>query len=178
MATIELTQPQMPRQFTVFLNSQDVREIEDVLCPVLPYRVACSEQKAERPVIIESLDPDALSCGSRTVVIFGPEEERHLLLTPVKRTYFIDTLRSPVVEFSRCYQSDAFLRAGRFYFHSKFRGPGNIWIDKSPQFVAWATNLFKLVKASLVRELSLDGAYVGRGAREWAAEPGRELRLL
>lgn len=59
--------------------------------------------------------------------------------------YLIDTLRSPILEMSKCYfdiETKSIGRA-RIYFQSGYYDDNNQWIDKDKDFIAWADDIIK-----------------------------------
>ena len=55
----------------------------------------------------------------------------------------------PIVEFDRFLMFKTFLRAGRMYRVDKYWNEQRELVSKSPEFIAWADRLYKLVKQSL-----------------------------
>jgi len=74
----------------------------------------------------------------------------------------IDSLTSPVIEYSRCFVSDQIIRRGRFYFNkSYFNDEGEV-VTKDAEFLSWADKVFRRVKSGLVHHGNLD--YFGNNA--------------
>jgi hypothetical protein len=82
--------------------------------------------------------------------------------------WVIDSLSSPVIEFSRCFFDGHLLRRGRAYFATdsrfRFELPGD-------DFVAWGDRVLRRIKDTLQRvpEISTS-AYVSSDARRWIEE--------
>jgi len=73
-----------------------------------------------------------------------------------------DPTFAPVIEFSRCYVTDRFIRAGRLYRSDKFWDDNRQLVEKSPAFIEWADRLYKLAKSSLTKVEQ--GCYAGAEA--------------
>lgn len=62
-----------------------------------------------------------------------------------------DVTFQPIVEFSRSFAPKGFIRAGRFYRQDKFWNEDRELVSKSPEFILWADELYKLVKKTLTK---------------------------
>ena len=78
--------------------------------------------------------------------------------------YFVDDLKSPVVEFWPCIYDDNIIRRGRLYYMPTYYDENSRLIQKSPEFISWATKLFNIVKKSCVR--NAQDNYVGKRAQD------------
>jgi hypothetical protein len=171
----------MARQFSVFLTNKDVVNLGRVLGGTLPLYAACFESTAPDLSWDPELDPARLQCRSRTLVLVSPEYAGQVIVkhpTTGAVAYYVDSLRSPVVECTLSAQTEGILRAGRFYYQEGYFGEGGAKILKAPSFRRWAEELFELVKRQLTRDPTLGGAYVGQDARTWASDPSHSLRLI
>jgi hypothetical protein len=92
---------------------------------------------------------------------------------PARREHYVSCLYSPVVEYSRCYQGDGFIRPGRLYFQEGYFDGAGRWVTKSDAFIAWARRLLRQAHTLLaVRRSSF--YYVGERA-DMARSAGVEL---
>jgi hypothetical protein len=64
---------------------------------------------------------------------------------------FVDVLRSPVVEFSRCYQDDRLIRSGRFYFIRSYFDERAV-IEKDDAFLQWSNSLLSRARRMLKKD--------------------------
>ena len=55
-----------------------------------------------------------------------------------REKYWCDQTLSPVVEFSRCYATEHFIRAGRLYLLDKYWDANKQLVSKSNAFIDWA----------------------------------------
>lgn len=57
----------------------------------------------------------------------------------------------PIIEFDRTFAPKRFIRAGRFYRQDKYWNEDRELVSKSPEFILWADELYKLVKKTLTK---------------------------
>jgi hypothetical protein len=81
----------------------------------------------------------------------------------------VDLLRSPVVEFIRCFFDETVLRPGRLFYEDGYYGPSGAWLEKSDAFRGWAKALFREIKKNLKWRADLSG-YIGPHAEKWLFE--------
>lgn len=75
----------------------------------------------------------------------------------------VDTVRSPVVEFSRCFHVGNILRRGRLYFVSSYYGEGSVLKKKPDDFLEWADAFLSISRKHLKKDKS-GSYYVGDNA--------------
>jgi len=85
---------------------------------------------------------------------------------PSKGYWTIDSLFSPVVEFSRCYFNGKVLREGRLFYDTGYYDEFEKWVDKSKDFLKWAEKLFRITKKVLNKSPD-NQAYIGPNALIW-----------
>jgi len=73
--------------------------------------------------------------------------------------FVIDTLTSPVIEYSRCFVSDEIIRRGRFYFIKSYIDEEGGVVTKDAEFLSWADRIYRRSKADL--EYDGKSAYYG-----------------
>ena len=68
--------------------------------------------------------------------------------------YLIDTLRSPVIEMSKCYfdTKTKGIRIARLYYQTGYYDENEMWVKKNDTFIKWADNLLKEFKNKYVNE--------------------------
>lgn len=81
-----------------------------------------------------------------------------------REEYSCDPTFAPVIEFSRCYETDRFIRAGRLYRVDKYWDENKQLVSKPQAFIDWADRLYKLAKGSLTKVEQ--GCYAGAEALE------------
>lgn len=92
---------------------------------------------------------------------------------PAKSAWSIDEIRSPVVEFSRCYfDGRSLLRRGRLYVVTNYYD-GDCFVEKPTEFLDWAKSLLAIARRELVRRQ--DGDYITHRAK--ASVDAMEIEL-
>ena len=89
--------------------------------------------------------------------------------------YFIDIFRSPVIEFSPCVYEDNQIRRGRLYYMPSYYDENSQLIQKPPDFISWATGLFKIIKKGCLR--NAEGNYVGKRAQDLISKGSARIEL-
>lgn len=91
---------------------------------------------------------------------------------PAQGYWTVDVVKSPVIEFNRCFMGDHLLRRGRLYFLDTFYGVDGALVQKSDEFQNWAKSILRTTK----RCLKKTGAeYLGEDAERWLLAGGGEL---
>ena len=104
--------------------------------------------------------------GEQNPVLFRPTDASELILRRPNPElgYFIELFRSPVIEFSRCVVTNEEILRGRLYYIVGFIEDDLSKFQKSPEFIDWATKIFKIVRKLCVERR--DGDYIGKEAFE------------
>jgi hypothetical protein len=87
------------------------------------------------------------------------------------RDYAIDSLRSPVIEFSRCYFGDRVIRRGRLWFSTGYFGSGGDRRNQPEEFVRWASGWLRSLRRQYVQ--LKDGNFAGPAAKKWSDAGGQ-----
>lgn len=91
-----------------------------------------------------------------------------------QRYWTVDTLRSPVVEISRCYFDGKQLRRGRLFYDEGFYDASGHWVNKPNAFLSWADSILRLAKGMSVFD-ERQGSYLGPAANKLASSGEIEL---
>lgn len=83
---------------------------------------------------------------------------------PAQGYWTVESLYSPVVEFSSCYFDGRILRRGRVHYSDGFYDEHGAWVEKPTSFRTWAESILRTTKKCLGRH-STD--YIGRAASHW-----------
>ena len=155
----------MGHQIQVFMGPAVVREWSALLEE--SHKVAWLEMRSASPRVQRCASPilSLQEMGKRelTVAMSMPEDEASLKWIKLDGgTYRIDTVSSPVIEFTRPFIGDAVMRRGRLFYNSGFYD-GPVWNDKALSFLNWAKRIFARSRQLLTRDRVLD-AYVGKEA--------------
>lgn len=82
---------------------------------------------------------------------------------PLQKYWLINEVESPVVEFSRCYENDEFIRVGRLYFISTYDGDEGKVVSKPEEFIRFANWLIRWIRKAYTRD-EIANAYIGNSA--------------
>lgn len=154
----------MGRQVNFYLSNVDQEELARKLD-------AMSEMAAALPpfpspqVRIQTVSQLARwKSGEHDTVLFRPADSALLTFrqSSPELGYFVDLFRSPVIEFSRCIMTNDQILRGRVYYIAGFIEDDHRDFKKPPDFIKWATDVFKIVKKHCVERR--DGEYIGREA--------------
>jgi len=144
------------RQINFYLTSRDLLGLENQLRTKTEFLIVESVTRQARPEILDSLairnpeqDRLKICLVQRTKL-----DEIRLRDVPGQELKFVDELRSPVVEFIRCYETKKKIRAGRLYFVSRYFDPDGHLVSKDSGFVQWADGLLNLAKRRLRKDES------------------------
>jgi hypothetical protein len=154
------------RQFSFFLSGLDQVRFEKALRA--SGDIAFIENWPKRPRATELTASVISRMGEETldILIARREDMQRVEYRPIKgrEEYSCDPTFAPVVEFSRCYATARFIRAGRLYRVDKYWDKNKQLVSKSNAFIDWADRLYKLAKASLTKVER--GYYAGSEALE------------
>jgi len=157
----------MGPQLKVLLLPEDVASLEIGLAPLDPKWIPYGLQSSRLTTI-----PTAKlqHSGKEDLKLYLAREE-DLNLIRIRSLgdssgWTVDSLRSPVVEFSRCFFDGVTLVAGRFFYDLAFLDQGGSCIHKEAGFLTWAEHVFRVLRKTLCRHTTFD-AYVGPYAKEW-----------
>ncbi len=165
----------MGHQVSFYILPDDIAEIESAIGQLEPMRVLHSRSPSRDPRVLPSChfyDEDAghpwLSYYLVRECDLGDVVTRYV---SAQGYWSIDSLRSPVMEFSSCYFDGEIIRRGRLYYVDGFYDE-EAWIEKSEGFRHWAKAVLRVTKKRLERH---DSDYVGRAASEWVDREGGRL---
>lgn len=154
------------RQFGFFLSGSDQVRFEEALRA--SGEIAFIEVWPKAPRAVELATSVISKMGEDTlkILITRREDMRHVEFRPIRgrEVYSCDPTFAPIVEFSRCYVTDRFIRAGRLYRVDKYWDENKQLVSKPDAFIDWADRLYKLAKASLTKVEQ--GCYAGAEALE------------
>ena len=124
----------MARQISVCLTSNDVEGLEKNLRTGEEFRLI--EGLSEKPSVTEAAG--GLQQQRRMVFLVRVEDLPHIRLRPVpgKNLYRVDSITSPVIEFSPCVHSGSEMRPGRFFFETRYY-EGEKLVEKHGEFMTW-----------------------------------------
>jgi hypothetical protein len=172
----------MSRQVNFYLLSDDLMEIETRVRSIQPFLIIDWRSPTAKPRQLISLDHLKSKSGSIGSFLVRPEDLNDVVmeLVPAMEYWVVDTLKSPVIEFSGCYLDELRLRRGRMYFNERYFGEDRGVVSKSDEFCSWAKKVFVQTKKSLERLSATQSnfEYIGLKAKAWLKESDGKLISL
>jgi len=158
----------MGRQMTIYLLPSDTSLIEESLKATLDICFFEYESPRSRPKVAKSLTVPNMGESWLTIYLAPQSQLENIVCekVPSKGYWTIDSLRSPVVEFSRCYFNGRILKEGRLFYDTGYYDESGKWVDKSEDFLKWAERLFRITKKILNKSPD-NQAYIGPNALIW-----------
>ena len=155
------------RQLQLYLTPRDLHSYEATLRERPAEWVAlASHSPGPGPNRVGSLAIREMGKERLTVFLVRTQDLGAISVRQVKeqRYWTIDELRSPVIEFQRCFFDGQLLRRGRLYYVTGYYGDNGAWIAKPASFIEWASGMLRATRKALQRVADL-GAYLGDEAR-------------
>ncbi len=164
----------MGHQVNFHLTPTDTSELEARMHAVGPMVVLHSRSATGKPRILENLD---LTEGEQPWLYYflvRPDDLDEVAMhhVPAQGYWTVDVLKSPVIEFNRCFFDGKLLRRGRVYYADSFYSPDNQMVLKSEAFRKWGQSILRVARKGLKKNGLL---YIGRNAGEWLATSHGEL---
>jgi hypothetical protein len=161
----------MGRQVNFFLSYDDQTELAGKLDQMGTVMAASESSEKAKIAALPVLAFARWIVGLSPPLLFRPEDLDSLLIESGRLKvpdfgirYYIERSRNPIVEFSTCIQRDNEIQRGRLYYEPKYLDEeSGIVVEKSPEFIVWATKIFNLVKKSTTKDTQ--GYYIGKGAQ-------------
>ncbi len=166
----------MGQQTTFYLTPTDLRATEERIRKCGEFLVLHTRASEARPRIVPSLDYEENGKKWLFFYLVRPDDLSSVQMHEVaKQNYWaIDSLRSPVVEFSSCFFDGVKIRQGRVYFQSRYYAETGQLVTKPDSFVKWAESVLAAVKKTLHRDPA-SGNYVGSDTLTWVQQKGGTL---
>jgi len=86
-----------------------------------------------------------------------------------QRYWLVDDLRSPVVEYSRCFCHNGVLRRGRLFFDEGYFDEAGRWTLKPDTFTVWASSIIKFMQF-FATKTDVNGNRIGPDAARLLAD--------
>jgi hypothetical protein len=143
----------MSQQINFYLTERDQAELEVALRTVGSFVPIADIDERGGPCVLESatireMGKDRLKIH---LVEQGNLSEVRFQEVPAREFRVVDVIRSPVVEFVRCYYVGGQLRRGRLYVATAFY-EGSSLIRKHKSFVEWASSLIAGARNALIKD--------------------------
>lgn len=168
----------MGKQFSFYLTPQDSFSLKKHLREIPNVLFLADETKEPKPVefselVFSKIEDETMlylvHCANLNNICFHSIENLGI--------WTIDSLRSPVIEFSNCYFDGKTLGAGRMYYTTGYYENDGRWTNKNSEFLDLAQKVFRAAKKSLIRNKELN-AYLGEEATELLKNRKIELSQL
>lgn len=154
------------KQFTFFLSPSDQLGFEEALRASGDIAFLADLSKSDRPEELSTSRILAMGKETLGLWIARRADLLEIAFKPVgaRDEFYCDPTFEPVIQFSRCYVTARFIRAGRLYRVDKYWDENKQLVSKPDAFIDWADRLYKLGKASLTKVEQ--GCYAGAEALE------------
>lgn len=164
----------MGKQTSFYLTPGDTTRLESILRSCGPMEVIHSRAPSSSPRAFPTLQVQEHGQDWLFLFLARKEDVPHILMkeVPAQNYWAIDSLRSPVVEFTRSFFDGARLRAGRVHYDEGFYDAAGLWVKKPESFLEWAECVFRILKRNLKKA---GNYYVGEDAARLKAEDAVEL---
>jgi hypothetical protein len=153
-------------QINFYLMPNEQASFDELLKSAGPIRVVTGMNSAFRPQL--SSTTVLRSFGAEDLKVHLVREEDVDLLrageTPNGSEWFVDVLRSPVIEYWRCFTDGKILRRGRLYLIEDYYDDNGILVKKDTGFLKWARAVIAKVRRNMSKRE--DGDYISHAAAE------------
>lgn len=164
----------MGHQVNFYISPTDTVLLERTLRKSFPLVVVHDRSASRAPRVVDSLDVEEDGKPWLYLYLARPDDLDELVMqhVPAQGYWALDVIKSPVIEFNRCFFNDQILRRGRVYYVDGFYGSDKTWVEKSESFRRWARSILSTTKKSLKRHGS---DYIGHDALSWLGSSGGKL---
>lgn len=173
------------KQINFFMMPEDEKEFESYLKQtkqVSFLAVPMYHQELRVMNSFGSQDPEGKSWSTIYLVLTDDLEKIIINYVPGPSYYLLDELRSPVIQFMRCYYdfSNKKIRRGRLYLNTGYYNQNREWVWKEQEFLDWANNVFKWFRRHFKNQKlkGFEGWLVTQRTAEWVEKEGGELLKL
>jgi hypothetical protein len=117
---IEVRQRMSSRQINFFLTQTDQADLMRRLGPLGELAFIEGMAQGRHPQFLESAEVKQMGAETLQIFLARPEDVKDILFREARETTYLDVVRSPVIEFNRCYRDQHLLRRGRLYFVTRY----------------------------------------------------------
>jgi hypothetical protein len=164
----------MGHQINFYLDPMDMVALEQTIRTLGPLLVLHSRSPVPEPRILDSVSIEENGQPWLFVHLVRHEDLQAVVTrhVPAQGYWTIDVVKSPVIEFNRCFFDCTILRRGRLYYVDGYYDANQVWEDKPQSFQQWAKAVLAKAKKSL-RKHKTD--YIGKGAEAWLSSSSGKL---
>ena len=120
--------------------------------------------------IVSLDDPRTHDPSHRMYFVRNKDILRIVCEHPDECTWRVDSLRSPVLEFTPGYFDGQILRHTRLYFQPGYFDNNGHWVEKPEEFQKWADRLLRWIRTHYCKHPEVGWLYVGPEAWQWVNE--------
>jgi len=164
----------MAKQVNFFMHPGDLADFDAWLRAREGTVVLADYSQTSTPQLLPSATCARKDEESLRVFLVRDSDLRNVVSQPIpNQGFLVDCLRSPVVEFSRCYFNGDLLRSGRLYYDTGYWDEKKRWKAKPEVFWRWADAILRKIRSTYKTKRA--SSYVGPGAAKWAKESNGQL---
>lgn len=142
------------KQVNFYLTPNDQKLLMSKINEVVSYVVASEITRNRNIKFLNDTNITRMGEERLRICLTRPEDVDKIVLKHIEKQGYsiIDDIRSPVIQFSRCYYKDGLLRRGRFYFISGYYNDDREFYLKEDSFIKWADMILKLTRKVLTKD--------------------------
>jgi hypothetical protein len=152
-------------QINFFLTANDQAELLKKLDPLDSFIYVARSLKDGAASTLESAKIGRMGRDPLTILVTLQEFIKNVSVSETAGSELIDVLTAPVIEFSRCYVNEQYIRRGRFYVIKSYLDYRSIEISKDKKFVEWGESVMSKTRRLLKRDTA-SLAYLGPEAEQ------------
>jgi len=143
----------MGKQLVAFLTQRDTESLIARLQAIEGFLIVHSRSRNDRPTVLESV---TIQEDDRTWLYYFLVRKDDLgsvvmREVPAQNYWVVDSLRSPVIEFTRSFSDGRRIRAGRLWYEESYFGEDGEPLQKPQPFLNWADRVFKSSRQQLAK---------------------------
>lgn len=151
-------------QLNFHLSYQDSCLFDSRLFKVQDLVVVKVRSASNNPHVLENTIIKNMGKEPLKIMLVRESDLKSLVFRRVEKMghFRIDTLKSPVIEYSRCFVSDEIIRRGRLYCQNSFFDENGDLRKKPAEFLKWRKRIFEKARVGLI--FDADRNCIGSGA--------------
>jgi hypothetical protein len=157
------------RQINFFLTAEDQASLVAHLTDRLgPFAFISRLSDSDAPHLLETAAVNNMGSERLGIYFVRPTDLEQVRLDAFVKLqrYVVDSLRSPVIEFTRCYHSGGILRRGRMYVSSSYYDRDGVPVSKDRDFLDWVAAMIAATRRTLRTRVPPSMFYCGQEAFE------------
>lgn len=135
----------MGRQLVTLLTQSDSEGLMARLKEIDGLCIIHSRSRNDRPMVVDSITIKQDERVWLYYFLVRDDDVGSVVMreVPAQNYWVVDSLRSPVIEFTRSFCDGQQIRAGRLWYEKGYFGDEGEPLQKSQQFLTWADKIFK-----------------------------------